>query len=402
MSSDVAVTGIGVVSPLGVGHERFWQRLCAGESGIVPASAPDGERAAARLVDFSPRDLIHSSHLRRMDDASRMVAGAAALGLKDAGIAGDDARDAHFGVVVGSAFGDINDTLEYLTRLANKGPSLVSPMMFPNLVLNAPASYTALEVGCTGANFTVAQGEISGELAISLGCDLIRGGRADIVLAGGGDQLGNIIWSTYRELRALAGQRGGDEWCSPYDVDRNGLVLGEGAAILVLESPEHAQRRGARTYAVIEKDIGFGVPSSLYEWPTAASSASGIIRERLGDDAARFDLVLGSANSSRGLDGFEVETLTRLFGEAAAAVSVTSIKGAIGEFGAAGALTAAAAVLALRDGVVPPLCNLRRPITTALQFAGATGEQRPLKRALQLSAARGGGMAAIVYRSASR
>jgi 3-oxoacyl-[acyl-carrier-protein] synthase II len=402
LTREVAVTGVGVVSPLGTGREQFWKRLCAGESGIAPRSAPDGEAPAARLADFSPRELIHSSHLRRMDDASRMIVAAAVLALADARAAAGDSRPANMGIAVGSAFADINDTLEYLSRLAAKGPSLVSPMMFPNLVLNAPASYAAMEIGCTGANFTVAQGEVSADLAIALGCDLIRSGRVDIVLAGGGDQLGNIVWTTYERMRALAGQRGGAEWCSPYDVDRSGLVLGEGAAILVLESPQHAQRRGAQVYALIEKDVGFGIPSSLYDWPTEAESAAAILRERLCDRVAQFDLVLGSANSSRGLDRFEVETIARLFGEAAASVSVTSIKGAIGEFGAAGALTAAAAVLALRHGLVPPLCNLRQPIGGKLQFAGKTAAPRALKQALQLSAARGGGMSAIVYRSAGR
>jgi 3-oxoacyl-[acyl-carrier-protein] synthase II len=134
---EVAVTGVGIVSPLGVGRDEFWRRLCAGESGIAAGQAPDGEGAAARLSGFSPRDLIHTPHLRRMDDASRMVVGAAALALADARVDEDDADRQSLGVVVGSAFSDINDTLEYLRRLAAKGPALVSPMMFPNLVLNA-------------------------------------------------------------------------------------------------------------------------------------------------------------------------------------------------------------------------------------------------------------------------
>jgi 3-oxoacyl-(acyl-carrier-protein) synthase len=221
------------------------------------------------------------------------------------------------------------------------------------------------------------------------------------VLAGGGDQLGTLVWGRYNDLRALAGQRGGADWCSPYDIDRSGIVLGEGAAMLVLESPETARRRGAEPYALIENDISFGVPSSLYDWPTEAEAAVPILHEFLSRTGAVVDAVFGSANSSRGLDQFEANVLTRLFGEAAAAVAVTSIKGAIGEFGGAGALTAAAAVLALRDRIVPPLCHLRKPIECALCFAGASASAKPLRRVLQLSAARGGAMSAISFRGAT-
>jgi 3-oxoacyl-[acyl-carrier-protein] synthase II len=403
---DVAVTGVGIVSPLGSGRELFWSRLCAGESGIVAAQAPDGKRAAARLADFAPRDLIRSSHFRRMDDASRMIVAAARLAVADAGVATESIPSERLGIVIGSAYGDINDTLDYLHRLFTKGPALVSPMMFPSLVLNAPASYAAMELASTGVDFTVAQGEISAEQAISLGCDIIRSGRADVVLAGAGDQLSKIVWSTCEKLRALSSQRGGAEWCSPYDVERNGLLMGEGAAVLVLESAEYARSRGAAAYAAIENEISFGVRSSLYDWPVDAEGAAGWLRPFLStiprEDGAQprhpVDAVFGSANSTRRLDALEVDVVARLFGEASSLVSMTSLKGAVGEFSSAGALTAAAAVLSLRDQVLPPLCNLRRPIGGSLRFAGSTATAMPLQRVLQISFARGGAAAALLYR----
>jgi len=398
----VFVTGVGVVSPIGVGRERFWARLCAGESGVAPGRAPDGVRHAALLCEFSPRDLIHSPHFRRMDGLSRMIVAAARLALADAGIADGHVRPERLGIVVGSAFGDINDTLEYVRRLFTKGPALVSPMMFPSLVLNAPASYAAMEIGCTGVNFTVAQGEISGEQAISVGCDLIRSGRVDVVLAGGGDELGKIVWATYRDLRALASQRGGRDWCSPYDVGRSGLVLGEGAGILVLESAQHAESRRARPYAAIEDEVSFGVRSSIYDWPSDGEAIAVELRRPCSDPTPApeptVDVVFGSANSTRRLDQLEVDALSRLFGEAAGMVTVTSIKGAVGEFGGAGALTAAAVALSLHTGVVPPLCNLEQPLSSGLQFAGRAAMETHPRRALQLSVARGGAVSATLFR----
>jgi 3-oxoacyl-[acyl-carrier-protein] synthase II len=262
-------------------------------------------------------------------------------------------------------------------------------------VLNAPAGYLAMELGATGVNFTVAQGETSGENAVALGADVIRSGRADVVLAGGGDEIAPVMFETYRVGKSLSGQRGGKEWCSPYDEARNGIVLGEGAAVLLLESRDRARARGAETYAEIAGHATFSVKSSLYDWPQRIEAMPAPLRNLLGEQPA--SVVFGCANSSRLLDAAEVELVTRLHGDGAAATTLTSIKGAIGEFGAAGILTTAAACLALRERTIPPLCHLRQPIRgTPLGFAGDRSEAAELARVLVLGLARGGGGAALV------
>ena len=405
----VAVTGVGVISPIGVGRQAFWSALCEGRSGIVSlAGADEVPRVAAPITDFSPGEWIRSAHLRRMDKLSRWVVAAAQMALDDAGVRMDVVPPERVGVVVGSGIGNIGESVQYLERLFTKGPTLASPMMFPNLVLNAPASYTAMDVGCTGANLTVSQGEISGETAVALGCELVRNGRAEVVLAGGADELDAIVISAYRAYRALSSQRGGVEWSSPYDVERNGVVLGEGAAMLVLESATEAHRRGATVYAVIEDHFAGAVPSPTYDWPAHAAAAVAPLRRFLNaaealrtTSGAPVDLVCGGANSSRRLDACELEVLAGLFAETASSPTLTSIKGAIGEFAAAGALTAAAACLALYHGVVPPLCNLRQaPPTSPFQFAGRAGARRRLRGALVFSMARGGAMIALRLRRA--
>ncbi len=399
----VAVTGLGIVSPIGIGRDAFWRALCAGESGIRPLAAPV-PWLAAQLPEFSPRDFIRSPHLRRADPVSRSIVAAVRMALDDARVADAAPPPERIGVVVGSALANVDESAQYLERLFTKGPARASPMMFPNLVLNAPASYAAMEIGATGVNLTVSQGEVSGEQAIALGCDVISAGRADVVVAGGGDELAEIVAAAYRDYRALSSQRGGAKWCSPYDVDRNGVILGEGAAMLVLEPAERARDRRAPIYAEVADYVSFGVPAPAYDWPARAPAAVARLQAWLArcvgsPTQGGIGLVCGSANGSRRLDACEVDVLTHVFGEAAPQMALTSIKGAIGEFGAAGALAAVATCLALRDGVVPPLCNLRRPPAEApFHFARPTAEHWEMEHALMMSMARGGNSIALLFR----
>jgi 3-oxoacyl-[acyl-carrier-protein] synthase II len=404
-SHAVAVTGIGVVSSIGIGREAFWQSLCAGASGIAPIEsfpvAPGAPRLAGEVRgDFNPRDFISSTHLRRMDRLSRMVVAASRLALDDGGLRIETLASDRLAVVIGSAFGNTAETDRHLERVYEKGPGFASPLIFPNLVLNAPASYAAMELGLTGVNFTVGQGEISAEQALATAYDLLRQGRADAVLAGGGDELSPLIYRAHREAGALSSQRGGREWSSPYDLQRNGVVLGEGAAVLLLEPRERARARAARVYAEIEDHVSFGVPSPLYDWPARALEAVAPLRKLLSEDSGSgaVDLVCGAANSSRRLDACEIDLLAQLFGEATGRVRLTSIRGATGELGAAGALTAAAACLALHEQVVPPLCNLETPEPAACRFAARRGEPQPLERVLLCTIARGGGGVGMTLR----
>jgi 3-oxoacyl-(acyl-carrier-protein) synthase len=272
-------------------------------------------------------------------------------------------------------------------------------MVFPNLVMNAPAGYVAMEFGLAGVNFTVAQAEVSGEHAVALGCDLVRSGRADLILAGGGDELAPVVVHVYQRARALAGQRGGPEWSSPYDTARNGVVLGEGAAMLVLEPLERARARGATIFATIEGMARFAVPAPRYDWPVRGDAGLEAIGALL--TGASVDLVCGSANSSRRLDRCELTSFTRALGTRAADAALTSIKGAIGEFGAAGALTVAAACLGVHEQSVPPLCALQTPEPgTSFRFVSPRTVPARIERALVCGIARGGAAVALLLRNA--
>jgi len=402
----VAVTGIGIVSPIGFGRQQFWTALCEGRSGIVPLErfrAPDdGPRLAAEVRGFAAREFITSVHLRRMDNVSRMLVAASRMALDDARIAAARVPPERIGIVAGSVLADISESVLHLQRVFTKGPAAASPMLFPNLVLNAPASYVSMELGITGVNLTVSQGEISGEQAIVVGCDLIRSGRADVVLAGAGDELDAIVFEVYRRARALSSQRGGDEWSSPYDRDRNGVILGEGAAMLVLEPSAAAHARGATVYAEVDECTIFSVPAPLYDWPATAPAARAPLRRLLdgvGEHRRPVDLICGAANSSRRLDACEIELFAQLLGESARNVYLTSVKGAAGEFGSAGALNVAAACLALRQQRVPPLCHLRTPEPAApFRFAAPSAAEASLQGALVCGIGRGGVVAALLLR----
>jgi len=388
----VAVTGVGVVSPIGVGRDAFWSALCAGRSGVVPmeglARASGLPRIAAPIGELPAKTLISSPQFRRMDRLSRMAVAASRLALDDAALQGRDVAGERTGVVFGTSLGDLKDSMAHLDRIFTRGPAAASPMVFPNLVLNAPAGYVAMEHGCTGVNFTVAQHEVSGEHAIALGCDVVRSGGADVVLAGGGDELTPILVEAYHRGRALAAQRGGREWGSPYDRERSGIVLGEGTAMLVLEPLERARRRGVAVYAVLTAVRDYSVAAPRYTWPRHADAAAPQLTPLVDDD---IDVVFGGANSSRRLDRCELGLFARLFAGRASAVAVTSIKGAIGECGAAGALTVAAACLALRAQAVPPLCHLIAADTEApFRFVAGRAAPAALRAALVSGLARGG------------
>jgi 3-oxoacyl-[acyl-carrier-protein] synthase II len=415
----VVVTGVGVVSPLGPRPE-FWRRLCAGESGIAARlgtdDPPGAPRLEARVREWQARDHVKPALLRRMDHTSRMVVSACRMALTDAALTLDGARAEAAGVVVGTAFGNLSESEDFLRGLFAKGPALANPLTFPNLVLNAPTGYVAIDLGIRGPNLTVVRGEASGEAALALAYDTIATGQADVLLAGGADELTPVARDVYIDLALLSpGASGGEEWSSPFDRARNGYVMGEGAAMLVLERKSDAEARGARIYAELAGYATESIPASPHDWPTVAAAAAsgGATAEQLaalgmwpiGDRSGEqgVTLVVSCANSTRRLDAVEMARLAALFGEGAGRTLVTSIKGAVGELGAAGALGAAAAVHAIATGDVPRLGALREPdpaCTLPLATLTTPAPAGGVAEVLLSGTPRGGGAVTVLFRRA--
>lgn len=423
----VLVTGIGVVSPLGP-RASFWDRLQRGETSIARAetitTGSEPPHLTAMVKEWNPRDHIPAAAIRRMDRVSQMVVTACRSALEDAALSLTPEAAETTGIGIGTAYGDITETETFLRGLIKKGPGLVNPLTFPNLVFNSMTGYVAIDLGLRGPNQAVSRGDASGETALMLGYDLIVTGQADVVLAGGADELAQVLFEIQRDQRLLsplayrAAHDGADrrrEWASPFDRGRNGFVMGEGAAVLLLERAEHAAARGARAYAEFAGHATYDAAATPHAWPPVDAAARTTSshgdrlhqldarrgREDASDGARTTDLVVCSANSSPQRDAFEAAALSHLLGADAPHAILTSIKGSIGEFGAAGALSAAAAVLALDGGALPRLGALEEAdpeIDLRLATMDTADPPDGFRRSFVTCAPRGGGYLALLFR----
>jgi 3-oxoacyl-[acyl-carrier-protein] synthase II len=405
MNRRVAVTGIGVVSPLGVGKKEFSRRLFAGESGIAEIASfdtsafPSHQGAEAR--DFEPRDFIALRSLRRMDRLSSMVVTSARLAFEDAGLEiTEDNRD-RAGIFLGTAFGGTDVKTTCARLLATKGPAGMNPLLVPNSVMNAPAGHASIELGFRGINTTVTHNATSAETALAYAAAEISRGRADILLAGGADILSEFFFETMVHFHGLSPQDGGVEQAAPFDLTRNGYVLGEGCGLLCLEPLDLVLQRGVEPYCEI---VGWGMgssPAPTTDWPEEPDGLVLTISRALrsaGCQPSDIDLVMAFANGGRKPDFIEATACRQVFGEDRPLI--TSIKGAVGESFSSGGIRAAALALAFREGRIPPTLGLSTPLA---HLAVVTGESREATTRLALLNATsfGGTYAELVFAAPS-
>jgi len=387
----IAISGIGVVSPLGIGATAFWRSLEAGTSEVAPITrfdpGPRPPRLGALVPDFPVREFLPPALVRRMDRLSQMIGVAAVLAVAGGGCRAKDETAEDCGVVVGSALGNLGEAAQFLDRLFTKGPGLVNPMLFPNLVMNAAASQVAMALAWRGPNLTVSCGEISGEAALETGIDLIRRGRSRAVVVAAGEELPEVLFRALKELRVLSPRGRGAEGSRPFDVGANGPVLAEGASALVVETLESATRRGARIHAVVERVERFQLSvRNPHVWPALDSLRAATLPLQ----SANADVALCGADSSPERDGVETGLLRRL---APGAPPIYSLAGAVGSHASLGLCSVAAGALALEHGVLPPVVGLQRPATDLLFPREPTPGS--WSRALVLGTARGGSAALI-------
>ncbi len=378
MSRGVAITGVGVVSALGLGVEAFWHGLVGGHSGCRPARRVEAPGVLVAEVDgVEVRDVVRSPQGRRIDRTSLLGLAAARRALDDAGldVAALDASRTALGM--GSAFGNVEETGTFLDRLIDRGTG--NPLLFPNLVMNASLSYATIELGVTGPTAMLTEQEASGQAAIAWGARQIADGAATVCLAGGGDELTSGIVQLRRDTRTA-----GTGPARPFDPAADGCCLGEGAAVLVLEDGAHAAARGARVYARIAPHDGAGVPAPLHGWPEDGQALARVLAPLLADA----DAIVAAASGAPGLDAVEAEALTVASG--GRRVPITAPRGATGDFGAAGALAVAAGALALHHGLVPPTSGCRLPARRDLDVVVGAARAAPLRAVLVDGLARGG------------
>ena len=365
MRSEVAVTGIGVFSSIGSSREGFWESLSAGTSGIQPIQAFDASnhksQMASEVRDFQPENYLDRTQIRRMARVSQLATCAAVEAVKDAGLDLDSVNRLRVGCVIGSAAGDHDDSETLYGKFEKKGPGSVHPLTVPRIIPNMPACNAAMELRIHGPNLGVSTACATGASAIGTALGLLREGRADVVLAGGAEStITPVVVDAYASMRVLSKRNDAPAEASrPFDADRDGFVIGEGAGVLVLETMEHAQARNAEILAVLK---GSGMTSDAFNvalpepngrWAAAAMEDAlrdaGLNRDQVG-------YINAHGTSTKVNDAIETLAIRQVFGDRR--IPVSSNKSMIGHtLGAAGAIEAAATVLSLHHQVAPPTIN---------------------------------------------
>ncbi|MFC5922342.1 beta-ketoacyl-ACP synthase II [Micromonospora vulcania] len=401
---DVVVTGLGATTPLGGDVASTWDAMLAGRSGVSALTqewaAQLPVRIAAQLA-VEPSEVLDRVRLRRLDRSEAIAIIAAQQAWADAGLADSGLDGERLAVSVGSGIGGATTLLAQDDILEASGPRRVSPHTIPMLMPNGPAAWVGLELGAKAGVHSVASACATGAEAIALGLDMIRAGRADVVVAGGTEAvIHGLPIAGFSSMRAMSTRNDEPERASrPWDKGRDGFVLGEGAGILVLERADHAAARGARVYARL---AGSGITSDAYDIVQPHAEGEGAIRaiaKAIADaDVAKQDIVHVNAHATSTPVGdmLEIGALHKALGDHPVLAATKSMTGHL--LGAAGALESIATILAIRDGVVPPTINLDDPEEgLTLEVAAHKARHMEIPAALNNAFGFGGHNVALVF-----
>ncbi|MBC8506455.1 MAG: beta-ketoacyl-ACP synthase II [Anaerolineales bacterium] len=371
MSKRVVVTGMGCISPLGNDVDSTWQNAIAGKSGIGPITKFDTTgfktTIAAEVKDFDPNALFGRREVRRMDLVSLYALAAADQAVEHAALEiNDDNRD-QIGAVIGTGIGGISTLSDNVKILLEQGPARVSPFLIPRILPDSPGGMIAIHLGIRATNFAVVTACATGTNAIGESAEIIRRGQADVMLAGGSEfPIVPIAIAGMNIMGALSDSNEEPEKASrPFDANRNGFVMGEGAGVLVLESLEHAQARGARILAEI---TGYGSTNDAFHISAPAENGAGAAKcmqaalENANLPVDKIDYINAHGTSTKLNDKSETAAIKTVFGEHAYKLAVSSTKSMTGHLlGAAGALEALFCVNAITECVIPPTLNYQTP-----------------------------------------
>jgi len=427
----VVVTGIGLITPLGQGTELTWANILAGKSGIGPVTTFDiTEDYACRIAgevprvdgrggggpdvpgSFDPDQTLSPRDQRRIDDFILYAIAAADEAVKDSGWQpGEDDPQGRerTGVIVGSGIGGLATIEKTSLELHEKGPRRVSPFFIPSALINLASGQISIRYGFKGPNHAVVTACATGAHAVGDAARLIKYGDADVMLAGGAEAaICPVGMAGFIASRAMStGFNDTPQKASrPYDKDRDGFVMGEGAGVLVLEEYEHAKARGAKIYAEV---IGYGLAGDAYHITAPAEDGDGGFRamkaaiKDAGIQPADIDYINAHGTSTPLGDEIELGAVERLLGNAASKVTMSSTKSATGHLlGAAGAIEAAFTVLAIRDQIAPPTINLENPsVETPIDLAANKAKPMEINTALSNSFGFGGTNASVVFKKVS-
>jgi 3-oxoacyl-[acyl-carrier-protein] synthase II len=414
----VVITGLGIVSPVGCGVDHAWSNLVAGKSGARRIEEFDVADLSCQIANFVPRgataegkfnpdDWMEPKEQRKVDDFIIYAVAAADQAIADSGFKADTPeKQETTGVLIGSGIGGLPGIAETSLLLNEKGPRRVSPFFIPGRLINLAAGYVSIKHDLKGPNHAVVTACATGTHAIGDAARLVALGDAEVMVAGGTESpICRIGMAGFIACRALStGFNDNPTKASrPYDKDRDGFVMGEGAGVVVLESLEHAKARGAKIYAEV---IGYGMSGDAYHITAPAENGDGAYRcmraalKRAQIDVSDIDYVNAHGTSTPMGDEIELGAVERLFGNAAGKVAMSSTKSAVGHLlGAAGAVEAIFSTLAIRDNVAPPTLNLDNPsVETAIDLVPHTAKKREINTVLSNSFGFGGTNASLILR----
>jgi 3-oxoacyl-[acyl-carrier-protein] synthase II len=407
----VAVTGFGVVSPIGVGGEAFWDALKAGKSGAgrITRFDPVGFdcQIAAEVKGFDPLDWVEKKEARKMDAFIHFAVAAAAMAVEKAQFKVTDENRNQVGVLIGTGMGGLPMLVEEQKRLLERGPSRVSPFFIPAIITNLASGWVSMIYGARGPNSCVSTACATGNHAIGDSFRIIQRGEADAMIAGGTEAVVlPLTIAGFASMKALSTRNDDPARASrPFDKDRDGFVMGEGAGVVVLEALETAVKRGAPILAEL---IGYGMSADAHHITAPAPEGEGAARSMqaaLHDAGVRpeeIDYINAHGTSTPYNDRNETQAIKRLFGQHAYRLAVSSTKSMTGHLlGAAGGVEAVATVLALRHGLVPPTINYESPDPDCdLDYVPNKPREVAIRVALSNSFGFGGTNATLVFRKA--
>ena len=411
----VVVTGLGLVTPLASGVEETWTRLLDGQSGAGPITHFDASNVATKYAceipygdgtdgTFNPDDWMEPKERRKVDDFILYGIAAAEMAVRDSGwVPEDEEGRLRTGVMIGSGIGGLQSIAETSLLIKEKGPRRVSPFFIPGALINLISGQVSIKHGFKGPNHSVVTACSTGAHAIGDAARLIMTSDADVMVAGGAEAaICEIGIAGFNACKALSTKRADEpeKASRPYDADRDGFVMGEGAGIVVLEEYEHAKARGAKIYAEV---LGYGLSGDAYHITAPSEDGEGgerAMRAALGKaglDPSALDYINAHGTSTMA-DVIELGAVERMMGDAASKLTMTSTKSATGHLlGAAGAIEAIFAVLAIRDQVAPPTINLDNvAVETSVDLAPNAKREREINYALSNSFGFGGTNASLL------
>ncbi|WP_264213743.1 beta-ketoacyl-ACP synthase II [Leisingera thetidis] len=414
----VVVTGLGLVTPLASGVEESWTRLLDGQSGAGPITKFDAEASGVTTTyacevprgdgsggTFNPDDWVAKKDQKKIDDFILYGIAAADMAVRDAGwTPEDEASRLRTGVMIGSGIGGLSSIADTAVMIKEKGPRRVSPFFIPGALINLISGQVSIRFGFKGPNHSVVTACSTGAHAIGDAARLIKSGDADVMIAGGAEAaICEIGIAGFNACKALSTKYKDDptKASRPYDADRDGFVMGEGAGIVVLEDYEHAKARGAKIYAEV---LGYGLSGDAYHITAPSEDGEGGERSmkaalaNAGLEASAVDYINAHGTSTMA-DTIELGAVERLLGDHAGNVTMSSTKSATGHLlGAAGAIEAIFSILAIRDQVAPPTINLDNPaVDTPVDLAPNAKRARKIEVALSNSFGFGGTNASVIF-----